>query len=260
MTGPLPEAAFEHVRDHAWLLANDLLVAEGRHVATRLIQSHRFQSVGLMVTPTAQAAMADAIDRVEPGRRPPVFVRTQAELDAITGFRLHQGCVALGERPVIPTELALATGGPIVALERVRDPDNVGSIIRTTAALGGAGVLLGPGCADPFYRKAVRTSMGSVFTLPLAVAPALPDALHRLKALGRVIVALTPDGRDVLASARTAAGGRPVVLLLGSEGEGLTPDARALADFEANIPMASMADSLNVAVAAAVALYAWRTD
>jgi len=136
----------------------------------------------------------------------------------------------------------------------------VGSIIRSAAALGGAGLLLGPECADPFYRKAVRTSMGSVFTLPLAAAPEWPEALRRLKARGRVIVALTPDGRDVLSAARAAVGNRSAVLVLGSEGEGLTPEARALADFEANIPMASTADSLNVAVAAAVALYAWRTD
>ena len=260
MTRPLPEAAFEHIRDHAWLRANDLFVAEGRHVATRLIQSPHFRTVALMVTPTAQAAMADAIDCVEPARRPEVFVRTQAELDAITGFRLHQGCVALGERPVMPTDVPVATDGHIIALERVRDPDNVGSIIRTAAALGGAGLLLGPECADPFYRKAVRTSMGSVFTLPLATASEWPDALRRLKAQGRVIVALTPDGRDVVSEARAAAAHQPVVLLLGSEGDGLTAGARALADIEASIPMASVADSLNVAVAAAVALYAWRMD
>jgi len=260
VTGPLSEAAFEHIRDHAWLRANDLFVAEGRHVATRLIQSSLFRTVALMVTPTAQAAMADAIGAVEPARRPAVLVRTQAELDAITGFRLHQGCVALGERPVMSAEVPVATDGPIVALERVRDPDNVGSIIRTTAGLGGAGLLLGPECADPFYRKAVRTSMGSVFTLPLATALEWPDALRRLKAQGRVVVALTPDGRGVLSEARAAMGDRPVVLLLGSEGQGLTPDARAHADIEAGIPMASTADSLNVAVAAAVALYAWRTD
>ena len=259
MTRPLPEAAFEHIRDHAWLRANDLFVAEGRHVATRLIQSPHFRTVALMVTPTAQAAMADAID-IEPARRPAVFVRTQAELDTITGFRLHQGCVALGERPVMPTDVPVATDGPIIALERVRDPDNVGSIIRTAAALGGAGLLLGPECADPFYRKAVRTSMGSVFTLPLATASEWPDALRRLKAQGRVIVALTPDGRDVVSEARAAAAHQPVVLLLGSEGDGLTAGARALADIEASIPMASVADSLNVAVAAAVALYAWRMD
>ncbi len=260
MTGPLPEGAFEHIRDHAWLRANRLFVAEGRHVATRLIQSPNFSAVALMVTPTAQAAMADAIASIEPARRPVVFVRTQVELDAITGFRLHQGCVALGERPIMQTEVPVATAGPIIALERVRDPDNVGSIIRTAAALGAATLLLGPECADPLYRKAVRTSMGSVFTLPFATAPEWPGALRELKAQGRVIVALTPDGRDILLAARAAVATRPVVLLLGSEGEGLTPGARALADVEANIPMASMADSLNVAVAAAVALYAWRRD
>ncbi len=260
MTGPLPDAAFEHIRDHAWLRANNLFVAEGRHVATRLIQAPLFRAVALMVTPTAQVAMAEAIDAVDPHKRPEILVRTQAELDAITGFHLHQGCVALGKRPVMPVELPGATDGPIIALERVRDPDNVGSIIRSAAALGGAGLLLGPECADPFYRKAVRTSMGSVFTLPLAAAPEWPEALRRLKARGRVIVALTPDGRDVLSAARAAVGNRSAVLVLGSEGEGLTPEARALADFEANIPMASTADSLNVAVAAAVALYAWRTD
>lgn len=248
---------FAHMRDHAWLVTQGLFVAEGRHVATRLIQSPRFRTVAVLLTPTAQAAMGGVIEAagLEPSR---VIVRAQAELDAITGFNLHQGCVALAERPDVPTALPANLDGPILVLERVRDPDNVGSIIRSADALGGAGVLLGPECADPFYRKAVRTSMGSVFSMPLAIAAEWPDALVRLKTQGRSIVALAPGASALISQTRSARVSKPVALLFGSEGEGLTPEARALADTEARIVMASTTDSLNVAVAAAVALYGWQ--
>jgi len=261
VTEPIDDATFAHVRDPGWLRERDLFVAEGRFVTRRLLESARIHTLGILLTPTAQAVMADAIAAVPQAMRPAAFVKSQADLDAITGFRMHQGCVAIARRPTVATTLPHDLDGPIVALERVRDPDNVGSIIRSGAALGGGGLLLGPECADPYYRKAVRTSMGAVFTWPIACTPALPEGLRDLQARGRVLVALTPDiASPSLADARAQAGSRPAILLLGSEGDGVSPEVRRLADIEARIPMSDLVDSLNVAMAAGVARYAWRHE
>lgn len=256
MTDDSPEPAFGRIGDPDWLKANDLFVAEGRHVTRRLLQSPNHRATAVLVTPTALEAIADALEAVAAANRPEVLVRTQSELDRLTGFRLHQGCVAIASRLPLPSALPPDLPGPVIVLERVRDPDNVGGITRTASALGAGGILLGPECADPFYRKAVRTSMGAVFTLPIAVAAGWPDALEALKTQGRMLVALTPDsGARSLREILDGGVDRPVALMLGSEGEGLSSEAMAVADATARIPMTSDVDSLNVAVAAAVALY-----
>lgn len=245
---------FSHVADPAWLLRRGLFVAEGRHVTRRLLASSRFTVVALLVTPAAEAALADVLGALPPERRPPLVVKPQAELDALTKFRLHQGCVAFAERRPLPAwEPGQTQAGLSVLLERVRDPDNVGSIIRSAAAMGVRAVLMGPECADPFYRKAIRTSMGAVFTLPVIDAAPWPAVLDDLKAAGHTLVATTPD--PAAPAIETIAHGR-IVLLVGSEGEGLTPQARQAAHVEARIPMSTEVDSLNVAVATAVAVYA----
>lgn len=256
---------FAHTGDPAWLRANGLFVAEGRQVARRLLASPRYRTVAMLLTPSAEAAMADAIAALPTERRPVIEIRTPGEVDAMTGFPLHQGCVAFAERLELPSWETVAGGeGLFIALERVRDPDNVGSIARTASALGASGLLIGPECADPLYRKAVRTSMGALVTMPVLAADPWPGAMTKLAAAGFVVVATTPDPeapaieavRDDLV--KTGRAGR-VVLLVGSEGEGLTAAARAAAHVEARIPMAAgVMDSLNVAVATAVAIYALR--
>lgn len=250
---------FTHTADPAWLLANGLFVAEGRHVTRRLLDTPRFTTVALLLTPTAEAAMRDAIDAHPPERRPVVVVKSQSDLDALTKFRLHQGCVAFARRLPLPVWTAEDTqGGLSVLLERVRDPDNVGSIIRSSAAMGVRGVLIGPECADPFYRKAIRTSMGAALTANVLAAEPWPEMLDQLKASGHTVVAATPDpsAPDIDAVAAQRRPGDSLVLLVGSEGEGLTMEARRAADVEARIPMSTIVDSLNVAVATAVAVYA----
>jgi RNA methyltransferase, TrmH family len=127
-----------------------------------------------------------------------------------------------------------------LALWRVRDPGNVGTLLRTADALGPAFVALSPGSADPTGPKALRASMGAVFRVPLCPFDEAP---------GRR-VALVPRGGTPLAEAPLDG---PVVFLLGAEREGLPDDLRV--DVRASIPQAAGAESLNVAVAGAVALY-----
>lgn len=253
---------FIHTANPAWLLAQGLFVTEGRHCTRRLLTSGRYTVVALLLTPTAEAALADVIEPIPPAERPPIIVKSQAELDALTKFRLHQGCVAYAERvspPVWQPESTLE--GLSVLLERVRDPDNVGSIARSASAMGVRALLMGPECADPFYRKAVRTSMGAVLTQTIVEAAPWPDVLDTLKASGHTLIATTPDpsARDI-GELGLASGGsrvaRSIVLMVGSEGEGLSPEALKAADIHARIPMTTAVDSLNVGVATAVAVYA----
>ncbi len=142
----------------------------------------------------------------------------------------------------------------MVILEHCNNADNVGGVLRNAAAFGAAGVILSPGSVDPLYRKAIRTSMGAAFQVPFLVAE-WPSVLDDLKSQGFFVAALTPD-----LSARSldlfAAGPRParLALLFGAEGDGLSAAALGRADARIRIPMASTADSLNVAVATGIAL------
>jgi tRNA G18 (ribose-2'-O)-methylase SpoU len=142
----------------------------------------------------------------------------------------------------------------LCVLEGVGDHENLGSIFRNAAALGVDGVLLGPGCSDPLYRRAVRVSMGHVLRVPFGTVTDWPGGLHELRAEGFRVLALTPDATAVPLHEAVRAGQRTAVLL-GSEGPGLTEEALAAADERVRIPMAGDVDSLNVATAAAIALY-----
>ena len=240
-----------------------VFVAEGRLVVRRLLTESRLRTRSVMVTETAYRSLEDALER-QPDV--PVYVVSQQVMDGITGFNIHRGCLALGERPeAIEWRTLLNEPGRedpplrphlLVVLERIGNADNVGSVFRNAAALGADAVLLGPACADPLYRKAIRTSMGAALSMPFAAATPWPGTLCELRERSFAVVGLTPSPHatalpDVAASIQ----GRPVAIVLGHEGEGLTPEALAACELHARIPMAPGADSLNVAAAAAIALY-----
>lgn len=141
---------------------------------------------------------------------------------------------------------AAAAAGPLcVALYGVADPGNVGTVLRSGQAFGAASVVLGPGSADPFGPKAVRASMGAIFSVPVARAPATPQGLP-----GRTIALAAGHGP---ALAELELGGTAVTLLIGAERDGLPAEVQAAADVVARIPIAT--HSLNAAMAATVALY-----
>jgi len=239
-----------------------VFVAEGRLVVRRLLSS-RFTTRSVLVT----AAVLDGV-KADLDAHPcvPVFVVPQSLMNAVAGFNIHRGCLAIGQRPA-PASWEHLVGSrrssdrpqSLVALERVGNADNVGATFRAAAAFGAVGVLLDPSCADPLYRKAIRTSMGAALEVPFATDVPLIDALAHLRGEGWSTVALTPDAsappaRDVFAR---VAGDR-AVLVLGHEGDGLTTAAAAACTHMARIPMTTDVDSLNVAMAAGIALYEWR--
>ncbi len=152
----------------------------------------------------------------------------------------------------------------MAVLERVADADNVGGVFRNAEAFGVDAVLLSPGCGDPFYRKAIRTSSGATLTVPSATADPWPQAIHELRAAGFAMVALTPDHNAMTIGefVGTAAARGRVAVLLGTEGDGLTDEVLAAADVRVRIPMhaprervTGVLDSLNIATAAGIALH-----
>jgi tRNA G18 (ribose-2'-O)-methylase SpoU len=244
---------YRSVPDPELAARRGLFVAEGRLVVTRLLRDSGLAARSALVTETAFRALRPALE-ARPGL--PVYVVPQAVMNEITGFNIHRGCLAIGERPAPRDWRALARGTRLVVVERVGDAANVGALFRNAAAFGAAAVLLGPACADPLYRKAIRTSMGAALVVPFATLDGWPAALRELRAGGHAVVGLTPSAAArPLRDLRAAVAGRPVALVVGHEGDGLTDDARGACEYHARIPMADGVDSLNVATAAAIALY-----
>lgn len=238
---------YTRVGDAAWLRARGLFVAEGRLVVQRLLDTRRFAVRSVLLTPAALVPFEGQIPA-----EVPAFVASQEVLDSITGFKFHRGCLALAERPPERSLEVIAGERRLLALEGVGNPDNVGGLFRVAAAFGVGAVLLDPASADPFYRKAIRTSMGTVLRVPFARLERWPDPLRDLRAQGYTIIALTPR-----AEATAMRDIRPVekfILVVGAEGNGLSEGALDAADVQARIPMAPEVDSLNVTVAAGIAL------
>jgi tRNA G18 (ribose-2'-O)-methylase SpoU len=255
-------AAYGNVPDHQLLAEHGLFVAEGRLVVRRLIETRRFATRSIMVTPAALVPLQDLLDTCP---ELPVYLVPQFVMNGITGFNMHRGCLALGERPHPCRWQELVAGARLItALERVGNADNVGSVFRSASAFGVDAVLLERSCTDPLYRKAIRTSMGAALTMPFATAEPWPDVLRELASVGRVlsdppwvVLALTPSSSaPSLAEIVPEISGRKVVIVAGHEGDGVSDETLDACTHHARIPMADGVDSLNVATAAAIALYA----
>lgn len=231
-----------------------LVIAEGVVVVRRLLGS-RYPLRALLGVPARLADLADDLA----GHDVPAYSCAADLMARVVGFHLNRGVLAVADRatPVDVAELA-STARVLAVLEGVNDHENLGALFRNAAALGVDGILLGPRCADPLYRRSVRVSMGHVLRVPFGTLPERPPwpaSLDLLRAGGRRIVALTPFGSATPLSDAGLVGAR-VAVLLGAEGPGLSEAALAAADQRVRIPMAAGVDSLNVATAAAVAFYA----
>lgn len=247
-------APYRQMSDGRLMAQAGLFVAEGRLVVERVLQDVRYHVESLLLSPTALGALAPALDNLDADTD--VFEIPAHAFERVTGHHIHRGCLALVRRPPQPAWQSIAHAAhTLLVLEAVTDADNVGSLFRSALALGVDGVLLSPTCCDPLYRKAIRTSMAAVLSMPWAVVEPWPQCLGAVGEDGLVLAALTPSADAVeLAPFVTATCNDRVAWLLGTEGAGLSPAALAAAAARVRIPMTSGVDSLNVAVAAAVAL------
>src|SRR5262245_24605078 len=246
-------ADYRNVPDPDLAQRNGVFIAEGRLVVRRLLTGRRFDTRSVMVTAPALEAIHDVLDE---RRDLPAYVLPQALMDEVTGFNIHRGCLAIGvRRPDEPWTAVAERARRLVVLERVGNADNIGSIFRHAAAFAADAVLLGPACSDPLYRKAIRTSMGAALSVPFARADPWPDVLDSLRALGFAVLAMTTRATSCLRDVTKSLPLQRVAVLLGHEGDGLTQEALDHSTCRARIPMADGVDSVNVATAAAIALY-----
>lgn len=156
----------------------------------------------------------------------------------------------------VPLDEVMASAGPVVVLEAVSDPGNVGTVIRTADACGAAGVVLTPDSADVHGGKVVRSTAGSLFHLPVVPGASVADIAAAARRHGRRIAVATGDAEtDLFSAARTGTVSTRTCWIVGSEAHGVSAEARAAADVAVAIPMTGAAESLNAAVAAAVVLY-----
>ncbi len=247
-------ADYRDIRERDLTGRRGLFIAEGEVVLNTLLSPAslcRPRSV-LMAAHRVEQRLA-LLARVPVGV--PVYAAPQAVLDRIAGFALHRGMLAVGEKPVESDLDALLAGLPeravVLAASGVGNHDNMGGLFRNAAAFGAAAVLRDDRCCDPFYRKAIRVSVGAVLRTPSVVAVSLEALLSALERARFEVIALTPAGKIPL---RAVEGRGRQAILVGSEGPGLPPDILARLS-TVGVPMAGGFDSLNVATAAALALH-----
>ncbi|HEU5484344.1 MAG TPA: RNA methyltransferase [Microlunatus sp.] len=232
-----------------------LFIAEGEKVIRRAVEAG-YRPRSFLLAERWIAGLTDVLDRW-PGV--PVYLVTEAVAERVTGFHVHRGALASLHREVRHTvEHLLTHSARLVVLEDVVDHTNIGAVLRNAAALGWDGALLAPRAADPLYRRAIKVSMGAVFSPPWARLTDWRGAPELLRSAGFGTVALTlaDDAVDLAAVARRQAETTSkIAIMLGTEGAGLSPRWTAEAAVRAVIPMSGGVDSLNVAAASAIACY-----
>lgn len=231
----------------------DTFIAEGEKLVERLLESS-WQTESILGT---EAALARFRSRIPTDV--PIYVTTTPLISHLIGFQFHRGILACGRRPAPPSLESLCrrpartTSAVLVLCPSLRDPANLGTIIRTAAAFGAVGVVVGHAGTDPFSRRVLRTSMGTVLRLPIVQTddwPAVLDTLHKHEF--ETIATVLDDAAEPLDRAR-----RPqrVAILLGNEDAGLPDELVRVCQRKVTLPMAEGVDSLNVAIAAGIVLY-----
>lgn len=235
--------------------AGGLYIAESAKVIARaLAAGHRPRSVLLQ-----EKWVADVEPLLVAHPDVPVYVGSSDLLAELTGFHMHRGALAAMHRPELPSVAeVLKDARRVVILEDIVDHTNVGAIFRSVAGLGADAVLVSPRCADPLYRRSVRVSMGTVLQVPWTRLPEWEVAAPLLREHGFATAALALADNAVSLDVFAANPPERLAIVLGAEGDGLSPEALLHADTVVTIPMMHGVDSLNVASASAVALYALR--
>ena len=249
------EDDFSRLTDVAWRKSfeaeHGLFIAEGRLTIERALAAGLTPRT-VLTSPKFSEALKAMMPTVE------FLIRDDSEIEQVTGYQVHRGALASFERPK-PLELSdlPAHAKLLLVLEDLVDHENVGTLIRSAAALGVDAVILSPTCADPLYRRSIKTSMGSVFHIPWLRARSTTEIIDVLRKLGVEQVALTPIGEQTLELETDFP--PAVALWLGNEGDGLSKTVLEGADRRVAISMHRETDSVNVAAAGAIAMWQVRT-
>ena len=243
---------YRDIRERDLVGRDGLFVAEGRVVLEKLVAAGRKPLRSVLVSQVKARGLAGLLSALPV--ETPVYVAPQAVLDAIAGFHIHRGVLAIGEGRATSPGALLRDLGPralVVGLSAVANHDNMGGVFRNAAAFGADAVLLDSACCDPLYRKSIRVSVGAALTTPFARLPPGEDLVATLAGAGFDVLALSPRGEidldDVEAGPRVAA-------LFGAEGPGLAPAVLARTR-TVRIPMAGGFDSLNLGTSSGLVLH-----
>jgi tRNA G18 (ribose-2'-O)-methylase SpoU len=228
-----------------------IFVAEGEKVARRLLESPL--AVSSVCLP--EKWLADFVPLLE--RRPesiPVFVAEKEQLEKLTGFSMYQGVMAVGKIPLSASveKILTATARPhfFAAIDAVNNSENIGVLVRNAAAFGVQALLVGETSSSPFMRRAVRSSMGTLFQLPVVECDDLAAVVAMLRSKKIYCVAAHPHGQGPTLYQANLAG--DCCIIFGSEGFGLSQKVLEACDARVAVPMKTGVDSLNVGSAAAV--------
>ncbi|QQO07908.1 TrmH family RNA methyltransferase [Breznakiella homolactica] len=245
---------FSSLRDRD-LAREGLIIGEGRFLAERIAASCSL---------VAAAAVPKAREKMETIIRGqcPLYEVSQEELSGTAGYGFHRGMLLAARRPEIPSLEGLRVpreGRRIVVCAGIGDPVNLGTIMRSAAALGWEGVFMDRNCADPFSRRTLRCSMGAALSLELGYFEG-PGDMAYLKNTGWVLAGAAIGGKALPPAALASA--EKLAILFGSEGFGLPEQLRDECSMEVYIPQVrnTMVDSLNVAAAAAILLWEGRPE
>ncbi|MCC9305646.1 RNA methyltransferase [Kitasatospora sp. RB6PN24] len=234
--------------------AEGLFIAEGEKVIRRALAAGYLMR-SMLLTPKWLTVMADVIAEADA----PVHVVEPALAEQVTGYHVHRGALASMTRRPLPAAAELLVGARRVAVfEDIVDHANIGAAFRNAAALGVDAVLLTPRCADPFYRRSVKVSMGAVFQVPWTRLESWPGAVGTLHSAGFTVAALCLSEQAITLDELAARDDDRLALVFGTEGDGIARGTLAAVDEHVRIPMDAGVDSLNVAAASAVAFYATR--
>jgi tRNA G18 (ribose-2'-O)-methylase SpoU len=246
-------APFRAIKERDLIGREGLFIAEGETVLRAFVRDAPQRIVSLLIDPKRRDKLADVFAGLPDAT--PVGFADQAVLDAIAGFHLHRGVLAVGRKPDPLCARDLLAGLPqraiVLVLCGVANHDNMGGIYRNAAAFGANAVILDADCCDPLYRKAIRVSVGAALSVPTARLARGQDIADLLVAAGFEALALSPSADEILARLKPAP---RTAVLLGAEGPGLTPEVMARAR-RIGIPMAGGFDSLNVATTSGIVLH-----
>lgn len=230
---------------------NGLFIAESPKVVERALDAG-YEPVSMLVE--RRHIDGEARDVIARCGDIPVYAAEFDVLTRLTGFQLTRGVLCAMRRRALPApEQILADAKRVAVLEDVVNPTNVGAIFRSAAALGMDAVLLTHNCSDPFYRRAIRVSMGNVFLIPWTFLSDDWQQTLRTQGFRTAAMALREDTLSIDDPRLSAA--EKLALVLGTEGDGLRDSTIENCDYTVKIPMRRGVDSLNVAAAAAVAFW-----
>ena len=225
--------------------SDEFFIVEGLTAIERLLTSG-YPVRSVLLTPAMHARLADRLGAAT------TYVMSEDSMSSVAGVNLHRGAVASASRVPPPSlQPVLSTARRIVMLESINDHENLGAIARAGRGLGADALLLDPTCADPFYRRSVRVSMGELLHLPIIRCANWAETFDVLADAGFEIWALTPSPTAIDIFEMTTPSRWAIVV--GAEGNGLSHDTLARCT-NVRIPMRNGVDSLNVGHAVAVAL------